>query len=664
MQPVSDITDAHQLLLNHMESGVATFRAVAAGRDFHFTDLNAAGARIARLRREEVIGRSVLKVFPGICKIGFLDLLRRVWRSGQTEELAPVYYRDGRIEGWRKIFAYRQADDTVVAIYDDVSGLKTYQRAMSDLLQGISTHTSEEFFRSLVRQLATILGADMALIGAQAEEDPGCIRTIAVFADGHLRENFSYPLFGTPCAEALVNPAAVFSWLASEQKLFSDNPLLTEMGVEGYAGTCLRSANGDPLGLMALLFRRPIPDPPMAEAVLQFFAARAGTEMERCQMEERLRRKEAKSREEHLRLLQMLEGVTEAICLINADYTISWANQAHQALFGAKASMVQSCCFSRFNRTTPCEDCPLQKCLASGQRQELLKDMDGKILGIKMFPLERLAGATESVLVFSSDITEKLQQRTEAERQGRLIALGELAAGVAHEINNPNALVLLNAPLLRDIWQAVTPLLDQHAAGGDFPLGKLPYSRLRGEIPKLFAQIEHSAERVRSIVEELKNFVSPGERVEATIDLEAVVRTAADQVQSMHQGQTFSILTEPIPPVRGSTARLEQVFINLLTNALQALELPEQGVRINIHHLPEEGVNVVEVVDQGMGMAPEVLQRITDPFFTTRRNTGGLGLGLSVSARIVRDHGGRLHFASTLGLGTTVQVVLPAWTGD
>jgi signal transduction histidine kinase len=534
---------------------------------------------------------------------------------------------------------------------------------MSHLLQGVSAYTGEDFFRSLVQQLVTVFGADAAFIGEQITTETGRVRTIAVYSDGRFQENLTYPLAGSPCAETLAQPVAVCSWDVGVQKLFPDVPLLRRMGAEGYAGACLLSAKGHPLGLMALLYRRPIPDPPMVEAVLQFFAARAGAEIERCQMEEKLRRKEVRAREEHLRLLQMLEGVSEPICLYGADYRILWSNPAHQKLFGPM--LIDGCCFSGSERSDHCAECPLQSCFASGQPQETVKRVDGKTLGIKMFPLVNLAGSADAIIAFISDITEKMRKRQEVEQQARLIALGELAAGVAHEINNPNALVLLNAPLLREVWQAATPLLDQQAAAGDFSLGKLPYSRLREQVPQLFLQMEHAAERIRSIVEELKDFVSPGERVEAFADLGLVLRLAVEQVQPLLKGTTVTIEEmENMPPVRGSAQRLEQVFVNLLTNALQALDRPEQQIRVNLKHSSMEGSNVVEVIDEGVGMVATVLQRITDPFFTTRRHVGGLGLGLSVSARIVRDHGGHLHFSSNPGQGTTVQVVLPARTGE
>jgi polar amino acid transport system substrate-binding protein len=119
-------------------------------------------------------------------------------------------------------------------------------------------------------------------------------------------------------------------------------------------------------------------------------------------------------------------------------------------------------------------------------------------------------------------------------------------------------------------------------------------------------------------------------------------------------------LADGLPPVRGDGQRLEQVIVNLVLNACQALPGPERGVAVRTAWDAAARRVVLQVSDEGEGIPAEHLPRLTDPFFTTKRGSGGTGLGLSVSAGIVRDHGGTLAFASTPGAGTTVTVSLPA----
>ena len=116
---------------------------------------------------------------------------------------------------------------------------------------------------------------------------------------------------------------------------------------------------------------------------------------------------------------------------------------------------------------------------------------------------------------------------------------------------------------------------------------------------------------------------------------------------------------EGLPPARGDAQRIEQVVVNLLLNACQALPDPGRGLAVSTGWDPARRVVRLVVADQGQGIQPEHLPRLTDPFFTTKRDSGGTGLGLSVSAGIVREHGGTLEFASTPGAGTTVTVSLP-----
>jgi polar amino acid transport system substrate-binding protein len=145
------------------------------------------------------------------------------------------------------------------------------------------------------------------------------------------------------------------------------------------------------------------------------------------------------------------------------------------------------------------------------------------------------------------------------------------------------------------------------------------------------------------------------------IDLNEVVRKAASLVGNQIKKATddFGIDFAPEPSMAlGSFQRLEQVIINLLLNACQALPDRQCPIRVKIGREGEWAV--VRVSDGGVGIRPELLAQITDPFFTTRREQGGTGLGLSVSSRIVEEHGGTIHFESNPGTGTCVTVTLPA----
>lgn len=276
------------------------------------------------------------------------------------------------------------------------------------------------------------------------------------------------------------------------------------------------------------------------------------------------------------------------------------------------------------------------------------------------------------------EVTQKERALKELEiRQQQLIqadkltSLGTLTSGVAHEINNPNGLILLNLPILKKAWQDAQAIFQEHyRQHGDFKLGWLNYSRMRIEIPQMLDDMQQGAGRIKRIVEDLKDFArQDSSALDEAVDLNGVVEAAFRLVSIRLKKSTdhFELqLAEGLPAFRGNGQRIEQVVVNLLLNACEALESKEQAIRLTTALCPDEDCLRLEVCDQGRGIAPEHLSKLTDPFFTTRRETGGTGLGLSISSGIVRDHGGRLEFESTPGKGTAVRLILPTEgkTGD
>jgi len=254
-------------------------------------------------------------------------------------------------------------------------------------------------------------------------------------------------------------------------------------------------------------------------------------------------------------------------------------------------------------------------------------------------------------------------------RAAKMVSLGTLVSGVAHEINNPVTSVLLNSQTLRKVWDGVLPILDERSRNeGDFRVGGMTYKEIRERMPMLLSHIEDGTRRVRDIVTDLKDFAreSPSERSD-DIDVNEVVLKAVGLVSNLIKKSTndFAVDYTPNPPVfKGSAQRIEQVVINLVMNACQALADSEGAVRVRTGRDPDEACVFIEVRDEGIGVAPEVMQRIKDPFFTTKRDTGGTGLGLAISDRIVRDHDGKMTFISEQGRGTTVRVYFPVSTSE
>jgi len=269
------------------------------------------------------------------------------------------------------------------------------------------------------------------------------------------------------------------------------------------------------------------------------------------------------------------------------------------------------------------------------------------------------------------DITERKQAEEQAKlhqqqlmQASKMVALGTLVSSVAHEINNPNNFIMLNAPLLKDAWQHVLPILDEYyEKNKDFMIGGMRYTEMRDRIPRLFSGISDGSKRIKQIVEDLRDFVRrDASDMNQSVDVNAVLRSATSLLSNVIAKSTshFSVkYGEKIPSLRGNFHRLEQVIINLIQNACQALPDIRRGLSLSTSYNEKMHSIVVKVQDEGIGIPPEVLPHITDPFFTTKSDSGGIGLGLSISSRIVKEHGGTLTFTSEPGKGTTTEIILP-----
>jgi signal transduction histidine kinase len=281
------------------------------------------------------------------------------------------------------------------------------------------------------------------------------------------------------------------------------------------------------------------------------------------------------------------------------------------------------------------------------------------------------AGKTVRVFITARDVTEKKRVESQARlhreqlfQADKMATLGTLVSGVAHEINNPVTFIMLNAPILEQAWQAVLPILDDyHRDHGDFKVGRMDYSRLRERIPVLLANINDGAERVKTIVGELKDFARQGPSEMADhVEINPIVAKAVGLLGNLIKKSThhFSAQYGPdIPLLKGNSQKISQVVINLLVNACQALPGPERAIRLTTAYEASSGQVLIEVTDEGCGMPEKVLQKIRNPFFTTKRGSGGTGLGLAIADRIVEDHGGSMCFTSTVDQGTIVRVCLP-----
>lgn len=246
----------------------------------------------------------------------------------------------------------------------------------------------------------------------------------------------------------------------------------------------------------------------------------------------------------------------------------------------------------------------------------------------------------------------------------KMASLGFLVAGIAHEINNPNNFILLNVQLFLKIWKDITPILDEYYNNnGDFVLAGMLYGMAKNKIAQSLDSILQGSERIKIITKSLTEYSrTDSGRLNENVDINKVVEMAILITGNLIKKSTGNFIVsygKDLPLIKGNAQQLEQVVINLINNACQSLKDSTAKITVSTYFNSERKKVRIKVEDEGIGIDEKDLKYIMDPFFTTKRNIGGTGLGLSVSYNIVKSHGGMLLLKSEPGAGTTARVSFP-----
>ncbi len=343
----------------------------------------------------------------------------------------------------------------------------------------------------------------------------------------------------------------------------------------------------------------------------------------------------------------VLATLGAGLLIVNRQFVIEFQNGIHQQWFGdlhgqSFAAYTPAASFSELK----------QRCLdsdegAAGQTCELehVSEQGEFEQSVSLF---RDEDQQEKLIVLQRNVSEKKRLEAEATRSSRLASVGELAAGVAHEINNPINGVINYAQILMD-----------------------EYGETGGELGEVPARIAREAERVASIVKNLLFFARESKDELMPLHIPDILFDALELVGKQFSKNGIRLMVHYSTDLQKAVVnsqKMQQVFINLLSNARYALNqrFPEfhedKKLIIRIYMTGKNQPNRlrIEFLDFGIGMEPEIINRICDPFFSTKPRGEGTGLGLSISYGIVRDHGGELRFESQKGVYTLAGIELPA----
>ncbi len=344
-------------------------------------------------------------------------------------------------------------------------------------------------------------------------------------------------------------------------------------------------------------------------------------------------------------LQSIIDGISDPLALVNDDGTLSVLNRAYQEWIARSSPAV----LDRHNGSDtgpPDGSSPegmLKKVFATGKPASgEWTGPDERCYFINLYPIHNDSGQVHQVVHYVRDITMHKQSENQMMQMEKLAAIGQLSAGVAHEINNPLSIIHCYAKLLQ------RELPREHPAVEDACV------------------IDRNAEACRKIVDGLLSFARQGttrkEKRQLNDTLMGVVGMLEKQFQE--RGVAFETsLDADLPEFLFDPERIRQVAMNLLVNARQAM--PRGGaITIDTRYFPEERTVEVRVRDTGSGIEAENLDKIFNPFFTTKQTEGGTGLGLSVSFGIIKEHGGKITVESNPGKSTTFVISLPVEAED
>jgi two-component system NtrC family sensor kinase len=342
---------------------------------------------------------------------------------------------------------------------------------------------------------------------------------------------------------------------------------------------------------------------------------------------------------------QTVDAIRDPLMLVGADYRVARANRAMSRDLGRPVTgMAGGICHEMRavsahpfagGGPAPCDGCPVARALGAGAPADAeLTTAGGRVYLLRAYPIATASGRPTVVCAYH-EVTEERELARQLAQADKMAAIGQLAGGVAHEINNPlGAILALAQLLLRECGDA--------------------------EDRESLTEIERSALRAKRIVESLLRFSRRARREErGPVFVNDVVEEAVFLVERQYRLTDVRIVRELAPdlsPVTANYGQLEQVALNLLTNAYDAVGARGE-IRVRTRNVPG-GVELA-VADDGCGIREADLPHVFEPFFTTKPEGKGTGLGLAVSYGIVSDHQGRFDVRSRPGEGTEFTVTLP-----
>ncbi|MBK6899345.1 MAG: PAS domain S-box protein [bacterium] len=639
----------HRGLFDHMWAGVAVYES-DDGESFRFADLNRAGERVDGVRRDQVLGRDVTEVFPGVADFGLLDVLRRVRRTGDPEHHGPACYRDEKLEAWRENNVYRLATGEVVAVYEDVTERVQRERDLRLKTFSLDNANDSVFWVTREGRFLDVNATACRYYGYTSEEFRG-LTAVDI--------NPEY----TPSAFARL-------W----ERLQREGPLCKE--------SVHQLRDGRIVAVESSLSLVRFEDQEIMCALIRDIASRkAGEEQVRrlnAELETRVeeRTRELESSRERYRLL--VESLKDRYIFysLKSDGDLAYISPSVEQVLGYTPEEYLVVRPRRFTDSPVNAQVEARTAAAlQGEQQPPyeaeLRHRDGtaRVFEILEVPVCDGRGRLLSVEGIAHDITQHKRnlslisdQQDQLLENEKMAALGRMVAGVAHEINTPVGIGLTAATHFQERLEVLSRLYAGAA------MKKADLEGFLAEADESLRMIRGNLDRAARLIQGFKGVaVDQSGEGRRSFDLRAYLDEVLLSLRPALKKTRHEVVVECEPGILVDSypGALSHAVTNLVMNTLiHGFDGVERGT---IGILAERAGDEIRLVyrDDGVGMTPEVRRQLYEPFFTTRRGQGGSGLGMHVVyTAVTQTLGGRIACESSPGRGTSFTITFPVNNGS
>jgi PAS domain S-box-containing protein len=665
--------ERYRAMFNNIMNGVAVYRTGNNGKDFIFVDFNKSAERMENIRKEDLIGKSVLKVFPGVKDFGLFDVFQRVWKTGKPESHPITQYKDERILGWRENFVYKLPSGEIVSVYSDETKRKQAEEALREAESMYRLHFENvsDVIYSIDRELkiVSISPSVEHLLGYKPEELIGRpFQELNLLAPEYLEQAASDTM----------------RVLRGERISSAEYQFIARDGTKKWGGVSGAPLIRDGQVGAVISVARDITERKRTEEALrqseyqlsirnrinEIFLTISGEEMYGEILKIVLEIMESKygifgyiNEDDAWVCPSMTRDIWDE-CRI-PDKAIIFAKDQWGGIWG-RAMNEKKTLYSNKVLTVPEGHIPITRALdvpiiyqgalignlLVGNKETNYGEKDIQVLENIA---DKIAPVLHSTLQIEKQGREKKQLEAQLAQSQKMEAIGTLAGGVAHDFNNILTAIIGNAELI---------LMD---LGKEHPL--------REEIK----EIKKAGERAASLTRQLLAFSRKQVMKPEVLDLNEVITETEKMLKRLiGEDVELSMVLEPEPwKVHADRGQVEQVIMNLTVNARDAMP---QGGRLTVetanidleedyfrkHGIEEQPGSYVmlSVSDTGIGMDKETQSHIFEPFFTSKGIGKGTGLGLSTVYGVVKQNNGFIWVYSEPGQGCTFKIYLPRVKGD